>query len=613
MKKLLFLLMTLCILLLAGCAEAPGSSTPPLAGNCSHTDMDNNGLCDSCKGSVIVVLDFFNINDLHGKFLESDSQPGIEELSTYLSTQTGNTILLSSGDTWQGSSESNLTYGMLLTDWMNELDFAAMTLGNHEFDWGTDYIRQNKDLAEFPLLAINIYDRSTNQLADYCQPSVIVERGGVQIGIIGAIGDCHSSISGEQNKDFYFKTGGDLTALIKAESQRLRSEGADVIVYSLHDGYGNSMTIEKPLASNNISGYYDVSLSDGYVDLVFEGHTHQSYVFTDEYGVHHLQGGGENRGISYAEISYNTARGEISAVEAEIISNSEYEDYDEHPVADKLLDKYTEQISQGEKILGNNPKNRNSEFLRRLVAQLYYQVGNERWGDQYDIALGGGFISIRNPYELGAGPVKYSDLYSLFPFDNELVLCSIRGSDLRSKFLETTSKNYYIYHEGIESVDPNGTYYIIVDTYTSTYAPNRLTEVARYDAGVYARDLLADYIAIGGLDAPSIPSDYTLTAISELLDICARLDPGAYSQASYFVKGKIVSIASEKYGNVYIEDENGNRLYIYGMYDLNDRRYDSMANPPQVGDTVVLYGQLQHYVSGGNSIYEMVEAVLIAA
>jgi glycosyltransferase involved in cell wall biosynthesis len=73
-----------------------------------------------------------------------------------------------------------------------------MTLGNHEYDWGEDYILENYELAEFPFLAINIYDNDTNKLVEYCQPSVMVEKSGVQIGIIGAIGDCYSSISADK-------------------------------------------------------------------------------------------------------------------------------------------------------------------------------------------------------------------------------------------------------------------------------------------------------------------------------------------------------------------------------------------------------------------------------
>jgi metallophosphoesterase (TIGR00282 family) len=182
---------------------------------------------------VVIVLDLFAINDLHGKFLDSDAQIGVDELTTYLKNAyetEDHVILLSSGDMWQGSSESNLTKGFIITEWMNELDFVSMTLGNHEYDWGETYVEYNATLAGFPFLAINIYDRETNERAAYCKSSVLVQRGGARIGIIGAMGDCYSSISGEMSGGFYFKTGRELTELVKAESERLRALGADLIL-----------------------------------------------------------------------------------------------------------------------------------------------------------------------------------------------------------------------------------------------------------------------------------------------------------------------------------------------------------------------------------------------
>ena len=172
-----------------------------------HMDVDDNGLCDSCNTSVIILLDLFAINDLHGKFDDTDANEGVDELSTFLKNfQNKNkyTLLLSSGDMWQGSSESNLTKGQLVTEWMNEMDFVSMTLGNHEYDWGEEYIIENSKLAEFPFLAINVYDRDTNKLAQYCSPSTVIDLGDIQIGIIGAIGDTYSSISAEKSGGFYF-------------------------------------------------------------------------------------------------------------------------------------------------------------------------------------------------------------------------------------------------------------------------------------------------------------------------------------------------------------------------------------------------------------------------
>ncbi len=482
-----------------------GTDTPPVADK-EHTDGDNDGICDDCAVSVMTTIDFFAINDLHGKFCDSDSQPGVDELTTYLKNAYENkesVILLSSGDMWQGSSESNLTKGLIMTEWMNDLDFVSMTLGNHEFDWGETYIEENAKLAEFPFLAINIYDRDTDQPVNYCSPSVMVERGGAQVGIIGAIGDCYSSISGETSGGVYFKTGKDLTNLVKAESERLRAQGADFIVYSVHDGYEDSRT-GGFLTDAQLSAYYDTVLSEGYVDLVFEAHTHQKYALVDDDGVYHLQNGGENRGISHVELTLNTANGNHHVDRAEIIASSVYGKGEDDPIVNNLMEKYKDQVSQGTEVLGKNAHRLSSDAIREIVAELYFQAGFEAWGEDYDIVLGGGFMTVRSPYWLEAGDVRYSDLQSLLPFDNTLVLCSIKGSDLKSRFINTTNSNYFNYYgaygESVKNkINPNATYYVIVDTYTSTYAPNRLTEVARYTADVYARDLLAAFIREGGL------------------------------------------------------------------------------------------------------------------
>lgn len=472
-----------------------------------HTDKDSNGICDKCSNSVIVYIDFYSINDLHGKLADADSHIGVDELTTYLKNARrtdDNAIFISAGDMWQGQSESNMTKGLIMTDWMNELDFAAMTLGNHEYDWGGEYIEDNDELAEFPFLAINVYDRETNKLADYCEASTVVEADGLQIGIIGAIGDCYSSIAVDKCDDVYFKVGSQLTSLVKAEADRLRDDGVDFIVYVLHDGYGNTnLGSVQQISSSQISSYYDTSLSNGYVDLVFEGHTHQGYRLQDEYGVYHLQNRGDNKGgISHAEVAINSVTYESSVDTVELVSTSEYQNLDDDPIVEELLDKYEEQISPANEVLGFNSSRRNSDELQQLIAQLYYETGAKQWGDEYKIVLGGGFMSIRSPYYLAYGDVKYADLQSLFPFDNQLTLCSIKGRDLKDKFLKERER-YYIhlsdYGESIkDNIDLNATYYVIVDTYSADYKYNNLTILERYDPDVFARDLLADYIENGG-------------------------------------------------------------------------------------------------------------------
>lgn len=510
MKKWYCIFLLMLALLLSGCSNQPDAGTDIGAnGEClQHVDEDKDAFCDRCEKTIFVYVDFYSINDLHGKLADGEGHPGVDEMTTYLEKarqREENMILISAGDMWQGSAESNMTHGLIIAEWMNELDFDAMTMGNHEYDWGEDAIIANDAIAEFPFLAINIYDRETNQLVDYCQPSVLVDLGEVQVGIIGAMGDCYSSIAPDKVEDVYFKVGDDLTKLVKAESDRLREEGADAICYVIHDGYGRSGETGT-VTSSLLESYYDASLSNGYVDLVFESHTHQEYMFEDVYGVYHIQHKGDNYGgLSYAELKINTVTGRVSVNDSRLIQHSSYGNLEDAPIVESLLDKYDAQISDAYEVLGRNGRYRKGNEMRQLVADLYYKVGEERWGDKYDIALGGGFISVRSPYNLEPGEVTYSQLQSLFPFDNDLVLCSIKGRDLLSRFFENNHENYFIsygsYGENLrKNVDPNKTYYIVTDTYSSQYGPNKLTEVERYESGVYARDLLAEYIKNGGLN-----------------------------------------------------------------------------------------------------------------
>jgi hypothetical protein len=135
--------------------------------------------------------------------------------------------------------------------------------------------------------------------------------------------------------------------------------------------------------------------------------------------------------------------------------------------------------------------------IEKLVAELYYRYGIERWGDEYDIVLGGGSLNTRSPYNIYQGDVTYAQLQQILPFDNDITLGAISGRDLLNKFIN--SSKYATYYEiDPDTIDPNKTYYIISDTWTSGYSYNQITEIDRYDPYVYARDLVADFVKKGG-------------------------------------------------------------------------------------------------------------------
>ena len=96
----------------------------------------------------------------------------------------------------------------------------------------------------------------------------------------------------------------------------------------------------------------------------------------------------------------------------------------------------------------------------------------------------------------------------------------------------------------------------------------------------------------GPKEEPAEPTEVTIT---EANAIGAAKEHNSYTTEKYIVSGVVVEVANETYGNLYIQDAEGNKLYIYGLYDADGNRYDKMDPKPVVGDTVTVVGVLGQY------------------
>ena len=95
-------------------------------------------------------------------------------------------------------------------------------------------------------------------------------------------------------------------------------------------------------------------------------------------------------------------------------------------------------------------------------------------------------------------------------------------------------------------------------------------------------------------EGPKDPTE--LTSLADVLAIGAAKDNNTYTAEKYLVKGTIVEIKSEQYGNMYIQDEAGNKLYVYGTYNSDgSTRFDAMNPQPKVGDVVTLMSIVGKY------------------
>ena len=148
-----------------------------------------------------INFDVYTLNDFHGatKYVnQTYPEVGLAKMSTIFRgfAEENTSFFLSSGDMWQETIESNSNYGEYVTVAMNRIGLDAMTVGNHEFDWGAEYITKNAELADYPFLAANIIEKDTGYILEGCQPSTLIERDGLKVGVIGTIGPSqYSSIS----------------------------------------------------------------------------------------------------------------------------------------------------------------------------------------------------------------------------------------------------------------------------------------------------------------------------------------------------------------------------------------------------------------------------------
>ncbi len=98
-----------------------------------------------------------------------------------------NVLVLNGGDNFQGSLFYTTYKGKVEGEFLNDIKFDAMTVGNHEFDDGETALAPFLDMIKFPVLGANVKANAQSKLGDRVKPSIVVEVGGQKIGIIGAV------------------------------------------------------------------------------------------------------------------------------------------------------------------------------------------------------------------------------------------------------------------------------------------------------------------------------------------------------------------------------------------------------------------------------------------
>ena len=374
----------------------------------------------------VVRLDFLTINDFHGALVEEGKTPGTAKLATIIKTlnkeNTKGTIVFSAGDMFQGTVRSNILYGQPVMEMMNYLGFSAMTLGNHEFDWGVDAFRARRVEANFPIVSANITVRATGKKIDFADPYAIINKNGVKIGVIGiTTPETAYTSSIKVVSQYNFE---DPATIVKRHIPAVKAKGADIIVVLSHLG---CVQDEDGMPTGEIREFVDNMGEDiEKISGIISGHTH-TLVKTTYKGVPIVQALHSGRAVGRITMWYDTDIKAVTESKVDVVTITPADVIPDRKAA-KIVDRSAKKARPIENsIIGNTEKGIDHD--RYTVSPL----GN--WATDIlkdtfkgDIAFmnGGG---LRKP--LFPGKVTMGTFYEIFPFDNTVITMELRGKTIK--------------------------------------------------------------------------------------------------------------------------------------------------------------------------------------
>lgn len=268
----------------------------------------------------------YHTTDMHGHYFSRADKNGGGEFGGFarLATLLNNTkqpyILLDSGDFSSGSYEANLSGGKYSTDLMNAVGYTALTIGNHDSDFGDEGL--SKMLADFQgdILAMNMQDLHIP--GKNIKHHAIYNIGGIKVGVIGVAMDG----SGSERMKIVNKP---TTKEFEIEISALKGKGAQVIVVLAHDSMLAGSEISPDKRTNILDPIMNAkSFKD--VDLMLGGHAHTQKlvgkVTEDGSGPWVLEGGPYMGSVSKIVINQDDKTGEITVQQPQFIKLTGAED-----------------------------------------------------------------------------------------------------------------------------------------------------------------------------------------------------------------------------------------------------------------------------------------------
>ncbi len=384
----------------------------------------------------VVNLTILHINDTHGHILpyatfmdkvlgREKKVGGAANLATMIekerSANPDGTILLSAGDMFQGTPESNIFHGKPVVEIMNYLHFDAMALGNHEFDWGQGVLHSIISWASFPVISANITTQG-GKLIPGVKPFVMIKRKNILIGVIGlTTPETRYTTKSENVADLTFSQP---ASVIEPIIGQVRAKGASIVIALTHLGLNSDEQL-----AGEVRG----------IDLIVGGHSHT--VVMDpvvESGTVIVQAGSYCRYLGVMKIAFDADTKKIVGftLKDELVPVSP-EAAPADPKVARIVDKYESKI--------------HAKFARIVGATAVDLkkgwTGESSFGDLVADAMrsaSGAAIAFENRggirTDIPAGPITLREVFTALPFDDNIMSMDLAGHEVRELLEQSASR-----------------------------------------------------------------------------------------------------------------------------------------------------------------------------
>ena len=394
--------------------------------------------------------------DVHGRVMGWDyvrdaAAPGglsraATAIETLRSRYPGQVVLLDAGDLLQGNPFA-VYYGRYdkrqpqpIVDAMNYLQYDAVTPGNHDFDFGVDFLRRAASQATYRYVSANVTDDSGKAMF---ATTVVFPRGAVKVGITGF------TTPSVMVSDKWLLAGRARVRRIAeaapAALTTLERQGVDLKIVVIHSGFGESYYDTTGVGPENDAGA--LAAVTPKPDLVIVGHTHREMGDSVINGVHFVQPKNWVQSLAVVHISLardpSTNRYRVTGVRSDLIQLGN--------VAESP--RYVQRFSAAHQAarlwagtaIGSAAPGFDARYARAQdtpFLDFVNEVQRRRAGAQlsaaaaYDVQLG-----------LPEGDVHQRDVYGIYPYENVLRAVKISGQQLR-EYLEHSARYFRSYQAG---------------------------------------------------------------------------------------------------------------------------------------------------------------------